>query len=112
MVALASGRRFELTQNLADRSGTAHDVVTGREVTAEILTEQTPDASRWLGLDRDAFRSVACVSQTALLQILDNPDQLAGHLQRAAATAGARRTKSCGLGQVSALAVLTVLDGR
>jgi DNA repair protein SbcC/Rad50 len=35
---------------------------------------------------------VACVPQTALLQILDQPAQLAGHLQRAAATAGTDAT--------------------
>jgi recombinational DNA repair ATPase RecF len=92
VVALASGRRFELTQDLAARSGTARDHATGRDVTRDILTDQTPDASRWLGLDRDAFRAVACVPQTALLQILEQPAQLAGHLQRAAATAGTDTT--------------------
>jgi exonuclease SbcC len=92
VVALADGRRFELAQDLAARSGTARDHATGREVTRDILTEQTPDASRWLGLDRDAFKAVACVPQTALLKILDQPAQLAGHLQRAAATAGTDAT--------------------
>ncbi|MGE5292701.1 MAG: AAA family ATPase [Micromonosporaceae bacterium] len=92
VVALANGSRFELTQDLATRSGTARDHATGREVTRDILTDQTPDASRWLGLDRDAFRAVACVPQTALLQILEQPAQLAGHLQRAAATAGTDAT--------------------
>src|SRR6266487_5718906 len=61
VVTLADGRRVELTQDLAAREGTAIDLVTGRDVTSEVLQEQVPDASRWLGLDRDAFRAVACV---------------------------------------------------
>jgi recombinational DNA repair ATPase RecF len=92
VVALADGRRVELTQDLAARDGTARDLVTGRDVTSEILHEQVPDASRWLGLDRDAFRAVACVPQAALLQIRQQPGQLAEHLQRAAATAGTDAT--------------------
>jgi recombinational DNA repair ATPase RecF len=92
VVALADGRRVELTQDLSARSGVARDQATGRELTSQILSDQTPDASRWLGLDRDAFRAVACVPQTALLQILEHPGQLAEHLQRAAATAGTDAT--------------------
>lgn len=92
IVALDDGRCFELTQDLEARSGTARDCVTGREVTREILTDQTPDAAQWLGLDRDAFRAVACVPQTALLQILEQPAQLARFLERAAATAGTDAT--------------------
>jgi hypothetical protein len=92
VVVLADGRRVELTQDLAAREGTAIDLATGRDLTSGILHEQVPDASRWLGLDRDAFRVVACVPQTALLQIRQQPRQLAGHLQRAAATAGTDAT--------------------
>ena len=92
VVGLAHGRRVELAQDLSARTGTARDYATGREVTSEILVEQTPDASWWLGLDRDAFKAVACVPQTALLQILNEPEELAEHLQRAAATAGADAT--------------------
>ena len=92
VVVLADGRRIELTQDLAARDGTAIDRATGRDVTSGILTEQVPDASRWLGLDRDAFRAVACVPQAALLQIRQQPRQIADHLQRAAATAGTDAT--------------------
>jgi DNA repair protein SbcC/Rad50 len=92
VVALAGGMRVELTQDLAAREGTAIDLATGRDVTSGILRDQVPDASQWLGLDRDAFRAVACVQQTALLQIRQQPRQLAGHLQRAAATAGTNAT--------------------
>ena len=92
VVGLADGRRIELTQDLAAREGTAIDLATGRDVTGGILHEQVPDASRWLGLDRDVFRAVACVPQTALLLIRQQPGQLAEHLQRAAATAGTDAT--------------------
>jgi hypothetical protein len=92
VVVLADGRRIELTQDLAARDGTAIDRATGRDVTSGILYEQVPDASRWLGLDRDAFRAVACVPQAALLQIRQQPRQIADHLQRAAATAGTDAT--------------------
>ena len=101
VVALADGRRFELAQDLGTREGTARDQATGRDVTRGILTEQTPDASRWLGLDRDAFRAVACVPQTALLQILEQPALLAGHLQRAAATAGTDATAAEAIRRIS-----------
>jgi DNA repair protein SbcC/Rad50 len=101
VVALVDGRRVELTQDLGARSGTARDFSTGRDVTSEILREQVPDASRWLGLDRDAFRAVACVPQTALLQILDQPAQLADHLQRAAATAGTDATAAEAIRRIS-----------
>ena len=70
-------------------------------MTRGILTEQTPDASRWLGLDQDAFRGVACVPQTALLQILEQPALLAGHLQRAAATAGTDATAAEAIRRIS-----------
>jgi exonuclease SbcC len=92
VVALGDGRRIELTQDLGAREGTAIDRATGRDVTSGILREQVPDASRWLGLDRDAFRAVACVPQAAMLQIRHQPGQFAEHLQRAAATAGTDAT--------------------
>jgi hypothetical protein len=100
VVALADGRRVELTQDLVAREGTAIDLVTGRDVTSEVLQEQVPDASRWLGLDRDAFRAVACVPQAALLQIRQQPGQLAEHLQRAAATAGTDATAAEAIGRI------------
>lgn len=104
VVVLADGRRIELTQDLAARDGTAIDLATGRDVASEsrILNEQVPDASRWLGLDREAFRSVACVSQTALLVIRQQPGQLAEHLQRAAATAGTDATAAEAITRIEA----------
>src|SRR5690349_15333833 len=54
IVKLDNGRRVELRQNLADLTDChASDADLGGDVTAEILNENTPDGSKWLGLDRD-----------------------------------------------------------
>src|ERR671919_67978 len=52
---LADGRLVEISQDLAGKVDCrAVDVGLGRDVSHEIL-DGTPDASRWLGLNRDAF---------------------------------------------------------
>ncbi|MGH9302790.1 MAG: AAA family ATPase, partial [Acidimicrobiales bacterium] len=92
VVCLSDGRRIELDQDLATRTGRARDADTGKDLTPTILTDQVPDASRYLGLDRYAFEAVAWLSQGEMLAILDHPERLAEHLQRAAATAGVEAT--------------------
>ena len=92
VVALTDGRRVELDQDLASRTGSARDLTFGRDVTSEILTEQSPDASVWLGLDRTAFRAVAWVAQGSMLEVRQHPERIAEHLQRAAATVAVEAT--------------------
>lgn len=92
VVALDDGRRIELRQDLASRTNCkAMDLAVGREV-SDILHEQVPDGAMWFGLDRQSFPATACVRQADLLGVLENPDALQAHLQRAASTAGVRGT--------------------
>ncbi len=87
-VALDDGRRVELRHDLNGRADCrATDLALGRDVSAEIINEGTPDGARWLGLDRRSFLATACVRQADILSIRGAPELLHEHLQRAAATA-------------------------
>ena len=92
IVILADGRRVQLTHDLDSHTGKADDVVLGREYVNEILYDGSPDGSTWLGLTRDTFPAVACVAQGQLLEILESPEALREHLQRAADTFGTEGT--------------------
>jgi exonuclease SbcC len=88
VIRLEDGRRIELQQDLEGRVDcSARDLVLGRDVSNEVMNG-TPDASRWLGLDRRSFLATACIQQADLLGVLTDPGLLQEHLQRAAATAG------------------------
>ena len=92
VVSLTDGRRVQLTHDLDLRTGQAEDIVLGREYVDEILYDGSPDGSTWLGLTRDTFPAVACVGQGQLLEILESPEALREHLQRAADTFGTEGT--------------------
>ena len=92
MISLRSGRRVEIRHDLNGRVDCRATDDFGRDVSAEIMNEGTPDASRWLGLDRRSFLSTACVGQTDVMAILDDATELQEELQRAAATAGRDET--------------------
>lgn len=82
-----SGQRLELRQDLANLANcSAIDADFGSDVTAEILSEGTPDSTIWLGLDRSTFPLVACVRQADLHLVEDDADALQQHLERAAAS--------------------------
>ena len=88
IVRLDDGRRVELRQNLSDLANcSATDADLGRDISGEILNEGTPDAAKWLGLDRQSFLSVACVRQAEVQGIAEGAESLQGELQRAAASA-------------------------
>jgi exonuclease SbcC len=90
---LADGRTIDISQDLAGRVACrARDVVLGDDVSNEIINEGTPDASRWLGLDRESFASVAVVSQAQIMAVADSAGALQDHMQRAAATHGTDAT--------------------
>ncbi len=87
-VRLDGGRRVELRQNLSDLAHcSATDADFGRDVSGEILNEGTPDAAKWLGLDRKSFLSVACVRQAEVQRVVAHPTSLQEALQRSAASA-------------------------
>ena len=90
---LADGRTIDISQDLAGRVACrARDVVLGDDVSSEIINDGTPDASRWLGLDRESFSAVAAVSQAQIMAVADSAGALQDHMQRAAATHGADAT--------------------
>jgi exonuclease SbcC len=100
-VRLDDGRRVELRQNLADLAHcSAEDADLGRDVSSEILNEGTPDAAKWLGLDRTSFLSVACVRQAQVRALADNASSLQDELQRAAASAARDATASEAIGHL------------
>jgi exonuclease SbcC len=91
---LDDGRTIEISQDLAGKVACrAIDVVLGRDVSDEIM-DGTPDASRWLGLDREAFASTICVGQAQVVAIAgrEAAESLQEHMQRAAATRGTDST--------------------
>jgi DNA repair protein SbcC/Rad50 len=90
---LADGRTIDISQDLAGRVACrARDVVLGDNVSMEIINEGTPDATRWLGLDRESFAAVAAVSQAQIMAVADSAAALQDHMQRAAATRGTDAT--------------------
>jgi len=96
-IRLEDGRRVELKFDLAGRVDCfARDTVLGRDISSEIMNG-TPDASKWLGLDRRSFLATACIQQADLLSVLLAPELLQEHMQRAAATAGTDATAAAAI---------------
>jgi recombinational DNA repair ATPase RecF len=87
-------RRIDIVQDLLGKVACrATDVDLGVDVSAEITRPNgTPDASIWLGLDRDAFASTLVVGQGEMLAVADDAGALQEHMQRAAAAHGADAT--------------------
>ena len=91
-LALDDGRTVDISQDLAGKVACrAVEVGLGRDVSHEIL-DGTPDASRWLGLDRDAFAATMCVNQAQILSVTESAAALQDHIQRAATTRGTDAT--------------------
>ncbi len=89
---LDDGRTIDIQQDLAGKVACrATDIGLGRDVSDEIM-DGTPDASRWLGLDRDAFAATVSVNQADILAVADAADELQEQMQRAAATRGTDAT--------------------
>lgn len=89
---LDDGRLIDISQDLGAKVACrAVDVALGRDVSDEIL-DGTPDASRWLGLDRDSFASTVAVNQAQVVAVADAAEVLQEHMQRAAATRGTDAT--------------------
>lgn len=87
-------RRIDLVQDLLGKVACrATDVDLGVDVSAEITRpDGTPDASIWLGLDRDAFATTLSVGQGDMLAVADSAGALQEHMQRAAAAHGTDAT--------------------
>jgi hypothetical protein len=91
-LALDDGRTIDISQDLGGKVACrAIDVELGRDVSDEIM-DGTPDASRWLGLDRESFAATVSVNQAQILAVADAAEQLQEQMQRAAATRGTDAT--------------------
>ncbi len=74
-VVMDDGRRLEVSQDLARKSGVVIDLHTGKDVTAEFTASRqpgTPDLSRACGVDREFFRYVALVPQARVLEFVED----------------------------------------
>ncbi|HEX6473912.1 MAG TPA: AAA family ATPase, partial [Candidatus Limnocylindria bacterium] len=91
-LGLDDGRTIDISQDLAGKVACrAVDVALGRDVSDEIM-EGTPDASRWLGLDRESFAATVSVGQAQIMAVADAAEGLQEQMQRAAATRGTDAT--------------------
>ena len=91
-LGLDDGRTIDISQDLAGKVACrAVDVALGRDVSDEIM-DGTPDASRWLGLDRDSFAATVSVGQSQIMAVADAAEGLQEQMQRAAATRGTDAT--------------------
>lgn len=101
-IVLDDGRLIEMRQDLAGGVDChARDLQINRDVSAEVMNDGTPDAARWLGLDRASFATTACIEQAQMLRVRAAADGLQEHLQRAAATAGADATAAAALDHIT-----------
>jgi hypothetical protein len=66
------------------------------------MEDGSPDAAKWLGLDRRSFVATACINQAQLLGVLDEADGMQKILQRASTTAGADATAAEALARLEA----------
>ena len=75
-IQLDDGQCLEVVQDLAKRSGTVVDALSGQDLTSEFLPSRSrsgmPDLAKACGLDRDFFRHLAVVRQGSVLEIRVN----------------------------------------
>ena len=90
---LEDGRTVDISQDLAGKVACrARDVTLGDDLSNEIINDGTPDATRWLGLDRESYSAVAAVSQAQIMAVAESATGLQDEMQRAAATRGTDAT--------------------
>jgi exonuclease SbcC len=103
LLELAGGRLVRLQHDLdGGRESRAWDDALGRDVSGEITHDGTPDASRWLGLDRRTFLAVACVRQGDILAVRASSEALRDYLERAAASASSDGTAAAAIDRIGA----------
>ncbi|MFZ0681396.1 MAG: AAA family ATPase, partial [Candidatus Cybelea sp.] len=100
-IELDNGQWVELRYDLDGRVNcSATDVDLGLDLSSDIMSEGTPDGSRFVGLDRRAFARTACIGQTELLDIVRAAGDLQNYLQRAAASTGRDATASAAISAI------------
>ena len=100
-IELDNKQRIELRYDLDGRINcSATDIDVGRDLSSEIMSEGTPDGSKFVGLDRRAFAKTACIGQTEILDIVRAADDLQNYLQSAAASTGRDATASAAISAI------------
>jgi len=100
-IELDDGQRVELRYDLDGRVNcSATDIDLGRDLSSDIMSEGTPDGSRFVGLDRRAFARTACIGQTEILDIVRAAGDLQNYLQSAAASTGRDATASAAISAI------------
>jgi hypothetical protein len=100
-IELDDGQRVELRYDLDGRVNcSATDIDLGRDLSSDIMSEGTPDGSRFVGLDRQAFARTACIGQTEILDIVRAAGDLQNYLQSAAASTGRDATASAAISAI------------
>jgi exonuclease SbcC len=98
VVVLDTGRRIRLSQDLDGHVDCqAIEVAVGRDISDEVMFQGAPDGSKFLGLDRRAFASTACIRQADLQSVTEDAAALQVHIQRAAAARGTDATAASAL---------------
>lgn len=89
VLSLDDGRTIGMHHDLDGQVNcAATDLATGRDLSAEVMYEGSPDASRWLGMNREIFSAIACVRQADILSVLASAGALQEQLEGAATHAG------------------------
>lgn len=101
LLNLDNGDELIVSWDLNSRVATVHDVL-GRERSNEWISDGACDLSRIVGLDRSSFMATACVRQSDLQGVREDPSLLQDLLQRAAASAAADGTASAAISRLSA----------
>ena len=76
VVRLEDGRRIEIKRDLLNQTSTVMDADLGRNYESEVVSDGSPDGAVWLGLDRRSFLATACVMQSEVQKILEEPEEL------------------------------------
>jgi uncharacterized protein YhaN len=85
-----------------NQTSTVMDADLGRNYESEIVSDGSPDGAVWLGLDRRSFLATACVMQSEVQRILEEPEELQTFMQRAADTLGTDATAALALERIDA----------
>ena len=100
VVRLKDGRKIEIKRDLLNQTSTVMDADLGRNYESEIVSDGSPDGAVWLGLDRRSFLATACVMQSEVQKVLDEPEELQTFMQRAADTLGTDATAALALERI------------
>jgi len=104
-VELADGRRIQIVQNLDEPAESrALDLLTGADVTGELIRDGAPDGAVLLGLTRETLPHTICIRQAEVLAVLEKADELQEQIQKAAASGRADETAEAAIARITTFA--------